>query len=146
MPRFDIEIWNKILDEISVSTNGIHTICKRHKTTAKYFYIYLRGGEDDEEQTQRRNQYARAREDQADYLADLIQEVAFDDSDDEKPFVGVNHIQRDRLKIDSLKWVASKLKPKKFGDKIDVTSDGNELKTQVITGMVINNTEKKEDE
>ena len=32
-----------------------------------------------------------------------------------------------RLKIDALKWYLSKRKPKKYGDKLDVTSDGDAL-------------------
>ncbi len=58
--------------------------------------------------------------------------VAFDDVDDEKPFVGTNHIQRDRLKVDTLKFIASKLKPKKFGDKIDLTSNNEKIQAIVV--------------
>lgn len=32
-----------------------------------------------------------------------------------------------RLKIDAKKWELSKLNPKKYGDKVDVTSDGEKL-------------------
>ncbi|QHJ81921.1 MAG: hypothetical protein [Bacteriophage sp.] len=36
-----------------------------------------------------------------------------------------------RLKIDALKWYLSKRNPKKYGDKVDVTSDGEKLKSHV---------------
>ncbi len=54
-------------------------------------------------------QYACAREDQADYLADEIVDLA----DDEK-------IPADsrRIRVDARKWVASKLRPKQYGDKL----------------------------
>ena len=32
------------------------------------------------------------------------------------------HIQRSRLRIDTRKWMASKLAPKKYGDKLDLNN------------------------
>lgn len=52
-------------------------------------------------------QYARAREQQAEHFADELVEIADDLTGD---------AQRDRLRVDTRKWVASKLKPKKFGE------------------------------
>lgn len=37
-----------------------------------------------------------------------------------------------RLKIDALKWYLSKRNPKKYGDKVDVTSDGEKLSQPII--------------
>lgn len=63
-------------------------------------------------------QYARAREDQADTLADELMAIV-----DEKPPVDAQG-KRDsawvawqRNRIDARKWVASKLKPKKYGER-----------------------------
>lgn len=55
------------------------------------------------------SQYARAREDQADTYADEIAAIADDES-----------IPTDsrRVRIDARKWAASKLKPKKYGERI----------------------------
>jgi len=55
-----------------------------------------------------RLQYARAREEQADFYADEMIEIA-DTTDDPN---------KARLQIDARKWKASKLAPKKYGDKI----------------------------
>ncbi|WP_421249106.1 terminase [Aeromonas sanarellii] len=69
-----------------------------------------------------RDQYARAREDLADKLADEILQIADDGSNDTfldaNGNVKVNHdvIARARLQIDARKWLASKLAPKKYGD------------------------------
>jgi len=42
-------------------------------------------------------------------------------------------IEHRRLKVDARKWVVARMNPKKYGDKLDVTSDGKELKqTQII--------------
>jgi len=68
------------------------------------------------------DKYARAKAAQADYLADELMEIADNDSldigftDDGKPFVKGENIQRSRLRVDTRKWIASKLKPKKYGD------------------------------
>jgi hypothetical protein len=34
-------------------------------------------------------------------------------------------IRRSQLRIDTRKWIASKLKPKKYGDKLDTTTTHN---------------------
>lgn len=54
-------------------------------------------------------QYALARQLQADFYADEIIEIADNST--------VPH-ERARLQIDARKWLASKLKPKAYGDKI----------------------------
>jgi hypothetical protein len=55
-----------------------------------------------------RDQYARAREVQADVLADEILDIADDSSDPAKA----------RVQIDARKWLAGKLRPKVYGDKV----------------------------
>jgi hypothetical protein len=120
------EVFTTICNEIQVSHEGLNTLCKKHNSSAPAFFDFM---ELDEKYTEL---YVRARERQADYLADLIHEVAFDGSRDDTPFTGANHVQRDKLKVESLKWTAAKLKPKKYGDKIDLTSDGEKLSAQPV--------------
>jgi hypothetical protein len=60
-------------------------------------------------------QYARAREDQAEAHADRIIEIADDET------IDANH---KRIMVDARKWVASKLKPKRYGDKLDLEHKG----------------------
>lgn len=75
------------------------------------------------------DQYAHAREAQADTLADELTDIADDGSNDwmerkgeEGQSLGWKEngeaIQRSRLRVDTRKWIASKLKPKKYGDKL----------------------------
>jgi hypothetical protein len=66
---------------------------------------------------ERRNQYTRAREEQADTLADQIVAIADNATD----------AQIARLQVDARKWFASKVAPKKYGDKTDITSNGNTI-------------------
>lgn len=74
--------------------------------------------------------YTRAREVQADTLADEILQISDDglndtyiDSDGNKR---TDHdvVARSRLRVDARKWYASKVAPKKYGDKL----------TQELTG------------
>jgi hypothetical protein len=53
-------------------------------------------------------QYARAREEQADFYADEIVTIA-----DTEPDAAIA-----RVRIDARKWVANKLRPKRYGDKL----------------------------
>lgn len=75
------------------------------------------------------DQYARARELQADALADEILAIADDGSrdyvidEDGIKRVDHEHIQRSRLRVDARKWYAAKLAPKKYGDKIEHSAD-----------------------
>lgn len=55
-------------------------------------------------------QYARARERRAEVLADEIVEIA-DTAED---------AQLARLRVDARKWAASKLDPKRYGDRLDI--------------------------
>ena len=66
-----------------------------------------------------RETYARAREDQADTLADQIIEIADDGKhDDIDGELCADNIQRSRLRVDARKFIAAKLKPKKYGDLV----------------------------
>lgn len=75
-------------------------------------------------------QYAKAKESQADYLSEEMIEIADDSRNDfmEKLKEGgevvvvanPETVARSRLRIDTRKWLASKLKPKKYGDTMGI--------------------------
>lgn len=71
-----------------------------------------------------RSQYARAREEQAETLADEIINIADDGlndtyiDDDGNKRTNQDVIARSRLRVDARKWIASKLKPRVYGDKL----------------------------
>ncbi len=77
-----------------------------------------------------RDQYAHARELQADSLFDEALEIADDASGDwstdrdGKKVLDHEHVQRSRLRVDTRKWAAGKLAPKRYGDKVQHTGDG----------------------
>ena len=65
-------------------------------------------------------QYARAREAQADLLAEQTVEIA----DDPKSGVDAVSVAHARLRIDARKWYAGKVAPKKYGDKVQTELSG----------------------
>jgi hypothetical protein len=93
--------------------------------------------------------YARAKEWQADFLAEEILEIADDSSEDvvtifvdgrKKEVENKEFVNRSRLRVDARKWIASKLKPKKYGDVIKAELSGPEG-----APIVLNFTEKERD-
>jgi len=78
-----------------------------------------------------RDQYARATEARADAFAEEIIEISDDGSNDtytdEDGGEHVNHdvIQRSRLRVDTRKWLMARMKPKKYGDKVEQTLKGD---------------------
>lgn len=62
--------------------------------------------------------YARAKQQQLESMAEDIVDISNDDQLDAND---------KRIRIDTRKWLLSKLIPKVYGDKIDVTSDGKAL-------------------
>lgn len=63
-------------------------------------------------------QYARAKTEQADTIFQEVLDIADSATNED--------VQVARLKIDARKWMAGKLKPKVYGEKIDhVSSDGS---------------------
>ncbi len=75
------------------------------------------------------DQYARAREAQADTLADELTDIADDSARDfiqteNGPAYNAEHVNRSRLRVDTRKWIASKLKPKKYGEKVQQELSG----------------------
>jgi hypothetical protein len=89
-----------------------------------------------------RDRYARAREALMDFYAEQILTIAFDESGDivieqdgNRSKAVANHakVQRDRLKVDSLKWITSRLFPKRYGDKTELLGQNDEPRQLTIT-------------
>lgn len=85
------------------------------------------------------DRYARAVEDRAELLASEIVSIADDSANDygfkegedkdgagAKPVFLAENVQRSKLRVDARKWVASKLFPRKYGEKVqnEVTGEG----------------------
>lgn len=95
-------------------------------------------------------QYEKAKEAQADMLAEDLLDIADDGTNDwmekyDKDGAAIGyqingeHIQRSRLRVDTRKWIASKLKAKKYGDSTQhrhADADGNKLQFADILGAL----------
>ncbi len=88
-----------------------------------------------------RTKYALAREIQADGFVDEMVEIADDGSNDwmEKNFGEETRwvengeaLRRSQLRILTRQWIAEKLKPKKYGNKVDLNVDGKLTLTPTI--------------
>lgn len=75
-------------------------------------------------------QYARAREAQADTLADEIIDIVDSEADS----------ARARVRMDARKWYASKLAPKKYGDKLQTEltgADGGPVQVTRVERVIV---------
>lgn len=82
-------------------------------------------------------QYELSKEEQADALAEEMLDIADDGTNDwmdklnkDGEVIGeqlnTEHVQRSRLRVDTRKWIASKLKPKKYGDRQTLEHEGGD--------------------
>lgn len=121
--------FKRICKALSLSSKGVKFLCKKHNISAVSFYNSLHNNPD------RLTIYTRAREMQADFLADQIIAIAdkghrdvmrikeLKNADGSKTYVAEENAEftnRSKLRIEARKWIASKLKPKKYGDNSQV--------------------------
>lgn len=135
------ELGDLICDKIATSNRGLAHICQEEgmpsRSTVHQWVI------DNKEFS---DKYARAREDQADFLAEEILTIAdhsdkdtviiYDKAGNPVPVEDKEWTNRSRLRVDARKWISSKLKPKKYGDKVEL-SGNPDAPLQIITGQVI---------
>lgn len=104
---YNEEITDIICEEIATGA-ALYKLCKRDDMPGeKTVYQWL------EKFPSFAQKYARARERQQDYESDHIVEIADNAKD----------AQLGRLQVDARKWRASKLHPKKYGDKTILSND-----------------------
>ncbi len=126
------EIGNSICAIIASSSKSMKTICEELNISIGTVLEWLSSNKEFSEL------YAKAKEQQADYLAEEILDIADNGRNDfmvTKFGVQENKevTNRSRLRVDTRKWIASKLKPKKYADRIDHTNAGEKFEaTQVL--------------
>ncbi len=118
--KFTQKLANTICDRIAKGESVRRITEDKDMPAQKTVYNWLK------DRPEFLQQYMRAREDQADFWAEEIIEISDNTDDDittkknadgsEYDTVNHEHIQRSRLRVDSRKWLASKLKPKRYGD------------------------------
>lgn len=126
--KFTQAIADSICEQIAEG-KSLRTICAaKDKPKMSTIFRWLA----DDARKEFREQYVRAREAQADALFDEILNIA------DTPLIGVktktnekgetetthgDMIEHRRLQVDARKWMAGKLRPKKYGDKLELAGD-----------------------
>ena len=89
--------------------------------------------------------YARATERRAEAIFEDMLNIADENYKDtyidENGIERTDHdvVQRSKLRIDTRKWMLAKMMPRKYGDKLDITSGDKAIAVPPIIGMVIKN-------
>ena len=121
------KLFNEILTQIIESEIPVRKIIKDSQISNGKFFDMLKDKKYSE-------QYARAMEIRAENMAFEILEIADDGSNDFMKIVkndmeyeveNKEVTNRSRLRVDSRKWLLSKMLPKKYGDKIDTEHSGS---------------------
>jgi len=124
----------KICEQLAMG-KSLRTVCEDEEMPSVFTVYYWMG-----KYPEFSEQYARAKQDGAEAWAEEILDIADDGSNDwmsandpENPGYKQNGeaIQRARLRVDSRKWLLSKLLPKKYGDKLDVNQTGTMTVEQI---------------
>jgi len=127
------DIFDKICKEIE-SGKSLRQVLRENDNMPSTQTLYVWIDKDPEKS----KQYARSCETRADIIFDEMIEIADDGTNDymtkpigdgiEVQVLNSEHIQRSRLRIDTRKWILSKMNPKKYGDKTDITTNGKDIK------------------
>ena len=119
---FNQQVSNTICQRISEG-ESLLTICKDDSLPSRG--TVMRWLHDDTHKDFR-DSYARAREAQADFYAEQIINIADEecttvrhgDGEDVEVVFDSAAVARNRLRVDARKWYASKVAPKKYGEKL----------------------------
>ena len=133
---YNKEIADKICSKVSEGIS-LRTICLADDMPDKStFFRWLREHKDFQDQ------YAQAKEESTNAQHELLEELgdqAIELSQSVDPKASGAVVQAVKLKADNLKWVMSKMKPKKYGDKVDLTTNGKDLPTPILGNVSTNN-------
>ena len=109
-------IWQDIVDKVSAG-KSVSTVLREPGYPTWTSFQGMLASDD-----KLRAAYEKAVQDRADRMADEILEL----SDEEMPAglegaMASAWVQQKRMQVDARKWIASKLKPRTYGDRIDMT-------------------------
>ena len=118
----DNPCWQKLCEQISEGKSLSTAIKSDGMPSYQLVMLMLRNN------PEFRTMYEKAVESRADRLAEEIIELADQEIPDglEGPMASA-WVQQKRMQVDARKWVASKLKPKTYGDRIDVAVTDNRI-------------------
>ena len=118
-------IFEEIFERMSEGEALRNILMDDDMPSTQTFYRWI------DEDENKSKQYARASRKRADAIFEGVLDIADNNTADRCSDNAVA-VQRDRLRVDARKWIASKLNPKKYGDKVDLTTDGEKIQPQII--------------
>lgn len=133
------KIFNEICDKIQTGRSLRSVIKDKGMPDVSTFYVWLK------EDQEKSKHYAYSTEMRAETIFEDILSIADENENDtilnENGVEVTNHdvINRARLRIDARKWMLSKMIPRKYGDKIDVTTKDESINKPVDTNEVLRN-------
>jgi hypothetical protein len=132
---FTQELADSICEQLALGFS-IRTVCRPDEMPSiQTFFRWMR------EKPEFSEQYAKAKQEAADAMAEDIMDIADDGTNDWMEFHAKDNegwklngeaLARSRLRVDTRKFLMAKMKPKKYGDKLDVTSDGKPLPAPIV--------------
>lgn len=125
------DIFNNICEYITNGKSLRKALLNCDNLPAGTFFEWMR------EDELKSKQYARATEERAQLMFEDMMDIASNDPERTQTKFGTavdsGSVQDKRVRIDTMKWAMSKMMPKKYGDKLDITTDGEKINTLPIT-------------
>jgi hypothetical protein len=153
--KYSPQLDAQICEATATGMQGLKSVCDKLGISAYTVMCWLTEGHEDYIEIFS-SHYARAKEMQADMMADrivqaarrerigqkvkrikkggkkLVKEGDITDESEDVEVTEADMVDRSRLEVDALKWIAARLRPKKWGDKLDVTTNGNDMAGVII--------------
>lgn len=118
------ELADKICERLTEG-QSLRSVCRAEDMpAASTVFRWLRDHKEFKEQ------YAYAKQEATDALAEEIMDISDDTIDVIKSGAEKKsgaYAQAQRLRVDTRKWIMAKMKPKKYGDQLDLTSGGEKI-------------------
>lgn len=126
--KYSDKLADRICQKIAEGYS-VRSICKeKDMVSMQTLFRWLR------ENDKFREQYVRACEERSYAQAEEIIDIADNATNDymeklegDGYIFNSENVQRSRLRIDTRKWLMSKMNPKVYGDKLDMTTNGNDI-------------------
>jgi hypothetical protein len=129
-------IFKSIISEIENGASLRSVLRKDNMPSSSTFFIWV------DENAEKSKQYERSIELRSEFLFDEMFEIADKQGEDVtldkdgNKVLNHNIVQRNRLQIDVRKWALSKMMPKKFGDKLDMTTGGEKINSSIQVEII----------
>lgn len=112
MGKIDENVFDAVMEDIAERGLSMVKACAAHGVHKGCMWRFI------EENDERRAKYARARAQQADLFGEKVSEIAAGVLSGEIDYNAA------RVAMDGYKWTAGKMKPKRWGDRVDHHVDG----------------------